>query len=216
MQNDFNIVVLISGNGSNLQAIIDAIAAGKINGRIVAVISDQVDAYGLERAESAGIKTEVLLAKDHTDRASYDNALQTCIDRYQPQLIVLAGFMRILGKALVKHFHGRVINIHPSLLPNYRGLHTHERVLEAGEKYHGTSVHFVTEELDGGPLIAQETIEITEKDTPETLKQRIQTVEHQLYPKIIAYFAEKRLGLTPKGVVFDDKLLKDQNPTCET
>jgi phosphoribosylglycinamide formyltransferase-1 len=191
------IVILISGNGSNLQAIIDAIASNKLNAEIRAVISNRDDAYGLKRARLANIPTEILLNKDYPTREAYDAALQKKLEQYQPQLIVLAGFMRILGKQLIHHYHGRLINIHPSLLPKHRGLHTHQRVLDAGEKEHGVTIHYVTEELDSGPIIAQEKIRVEDNDTTESLQQKIQQLEHRLYPQVIQQLAENFLNPVP-------------------
>jgi len=187
-QHSYPIIVLISGNGTNLQAIIDAIDKG-LPAQIRAVISNRDDAYGLERARLANIPTEVLPYKGFKDRVDYDLALEKLIDKYQPKLVVMAGFMRIIGPELVKHLRGRLINIHPSLLPKYRGLDTHQRVLAAGDKEHGVSIHFVTDDLDGGPIIAQAKIEIAPDDTPETLEAKIHKQEHILYPEVIRGFA---------------------------
>jgi phosphoribosylglycinamide formyltransferase-1 len=173
MDDAFPISVLISGGGTNLQAIIDAAARGDIPARIDSVVSDQQEAFGLKRAESAGIRTEVLTAEGFDNREAYDVALGELLAGLQPRLIVLAGFMRILTGPLVRAWEGRMLNVHPSLLPGYRGLHTHRRVLEAGETYHGTSVHFVTEELDGGPVIAQARLRIGPADTPDSLNARV-------------------------------------------
>lgn len=190
-QHPINVVVLISGNGSNLQAMIDAIQAGKVNAKIACVISNQADAYGLERARAAHIPTAVLSHKDFPDREHYDNALTALIDEYQPDLIALAGFMRILGSTIVDHFKHRMINLHPSLLPKYRGLHTHEKVIANGDKEHGCSIHFVTSELDGGPVIKQAKLTVADDDTADSLKQRVHQLEHQLYPEVIQWFAEQ-------------------------
>ncbi len=206
-QSSLKIAVLISGNGSNLQAIIDAIKAQTLNANIVVVISDRADAFGLQRAAKANIPTEILPAKSFTDRSEYDLALQQLIESYHPGIIVLAGFMRILSPAFVEHFAGKIINIHPSLLPNYRGLNTHERVLTAQEKIHGVSIHFVTAELDGGPVIAQAQLEIDPNDTAETLKQRVHQLEHQLYPEVLRWFAQARLQFKANHVYLDGSLL---------
>ncbi len=149
------ILVLISGNGSNLQTILDGCAGGKIAGEVVGVISNKADAYGLVRAKEAGVATAILAQQQFVSREEYDAALLALMADYQPDLVVLAGFMRILSADLVRHFAGRMINIHPSLLPKYQGLHTHQRAIDAGDDEHGASVHFVTEELDGGPVILQ-------------------------------------------------------------
>ncbi|MCG7873423.1 MAG: phosphoribosylglycinamide formyltransferase [Candidatus Thiodiazotropha lotti] len=203
------VVVLISGNGSNLQAIIDASQHG-LPIQIAAVISNRPDVHGLQRASSAAIETAVLDHQAFADRASYDQALIELIDRYQPELVVLAGFMRILTTPFVRHYAGRLLNIHPSLLPKYTGLHTHKRVLEAGDQLHGVSVHFVTEELDGGPLIAQAQVAVLPEDDPQSLAARVLEKEHQLYPLVVGWFAQKRLQLNETGEVIlnNEKLLQ--------
>ncbi len=188
------LVVLISGSGSNLQAIING-AADDLPVEIRAVICNKADAYGLERARKAGVETRVLDHKEFSDRESYDLALGDLIEEYQPGLVILAGFMRILTPALVSRFHGRMLNIHPSLLPKFRGLHTHERAIEAGEKMHGASVHFVTEELDGGPLIIQAQVPVKADDDPDALAARVLKQEHILYPTAIRMFAEGSLHM---------------------
>ena len=190
------LVVLISGNGSNLQALIDAQESEEgLGGQIAAVISDQADAYGLERARQAGIPAEVLAAGDFKSREDYDQALMRLIDDYQPDLLVLAGFMRILSPAFVLRYHGKLLNIHPSLLPKYKGLHTHRRVLEAGDQEHGVSIHFVTEELDGGPLVIQAKVAVEVDDDEKSLARRVQTKEHLLYPITVRWFLQGRLKL---------------------
>ena len=190
------LLVLISGNGSNLQALIDAQESEEgLGGRIAAVISDQADAYGLERARQADIPTEVLSASDYKSREDYDQALMRLVDDYQPDLLVLAGFMRILSPAFVVRYHGKLLNIHPSLLPKYKGLHTHRRVLEAGDAEHGVSIHFVTEELDGGPLVIQARVPVEVDDDEERLARRVQAREHLLYPIVVRWFLQGRLQL---------------------
>ncbi|WP_428033592.1 phosphoribosylglycinamide formyltransferase [Amphritea sp.] len=196
-----SIVVLISGSGSNLQAIIDAIASGQINGRIAAVLSNKADAYGLIRARTAGIPEIIISHKDYDSRESFDAAMIKAIDAYQPDLIVLAGFMRILTADFVRHYRGRMFNIHPSLLPKYKGLHTHQRALEAGDSQHGCTVHFVTEELDGGPLALQAPIDILATDTIESLQQRVHSAEHKIYPLAVEWFCAERLTLSVSGSV---------------
>lgn len=198
-----NVVVLLSGTGSNLQALIDSTQAGDNPARISAVISNRADAYGLERARKAGIPTEALDHSGFEGREAFDAALIELIDQYQPQLVVLAGFMRILSADFVRHYQGRLLNIHPSLLPRYKGLHTHRRALEAADAEHGCSVHFVTEELDGGPLVVQAVIPVQLGDTPQTLAQRVHTQEHQIYPLAVRWFAEGRLRLGEHGAVLD-------------
>ncbi|MEE9451451.1 MAG: phosphoribosylglycinamide formyltransferase [Gammaproteobacteria bacterium] len=200
------IVVLISGHGSNLQAIIDEIDKD-LPIQISAVISDQANAYGLTRARQAGIKTTVVPAQDYPNRQAYDQALLTTIKQYQPELIVLSGFMRILGEVIIYHYTGKIINIHPSLLPKFKGLHTYVQAIAAQEKHHGSSVHFVTAELDSGPIIAQSTLDILADDSAETLKQRTQSLEHQLYPQVLRWFAENSLHLSAEGIYKDNQLL---------
>ena len=197
------VAVMISGSGTNLQAILDAADAGAIPIRVHAVLSDVPGAFGLERARQAGVAAECLPAADFSDRHAFDRALGQRLEQLAPGLVVLAGFMRILSAPLVRAWAGRMLNIHPSLLPAYRGLHTHRRVLEAGERQHGTSVHFVTEELDGGPLIAQARLDIGPEDTETSLNQRIQALEHRLYPQVIGWFGAGRLGLGADGVELD-------------
>ncbi|WP_158154206.1 phosphoribosylglycinamide formyltransferase [Pseudomonas sp.] len=204
-----NVVVLLSGTGSNLQALIDSVnqAAGANPARICAVISNRADAYGLERARHAGIPTAVLDHKAFEGREAFDAALVELIDGYTPDLVVLAGFMRILSGGFVRHYQGRLLNIHPSLLPRYKGLHTHQRAIEAGDTEHGCSVHFVTEELDGGPLVVQAVIPIQLDDTPATLAHRVHAQEHQIYPLAVRWFAEGRLRLGASGALLDGQAL---------
>ena len=201
------IVVLISGRGSNLQSIIDQTASGDLPVEIRAVISNRPGVQGLDRAAAAGIETRVLDHGNFPDRESYDRALAELIDSYDPRLVILAGFMRILTPGFVRHYAGRMLNIHPSLLPKFRGLHTHERALEAGEKEHGASIHFVTEELDGGPVFLQAVVPVLPDDTPERLAARVLEQEHRLYPEAIRWFAEGRIRLTEDG-----RLLLDGKP----
>ncbi len=196
------VVVLISGGGTNLQAIIDG-SFSDLPISLKAVISNEPDAYGLERARQAGIATGVLSHRDYADRESYDAALADLIDEHEPGLVVLAGFMRILTPDFVRHYSGRLFNIHPSLLPRYRGLHTHARVLEAGETEHGATVHFVTEELDGGPLIIQARVPVLPDDDSDSLAQRVLEKEHIIYPTAIRWFAEGRLRLDDGMVTLD-------------
>ncbi len=200
-------VVLLSGNGSNLQAIIDAIASEALPIEIRAVISNRPQAFGLERARRAGLFNAVLEHAAFADRASFDRALMALIDAHQPGLVILAGFMRILTPEFVRHYHGRLLNIHPSLLPNYTGLDTHRRALAAGEREHGASVHFVTEELDGGPVIIQGRVPVLADDTPESLASRVLALEHRLYPLAIRWFAEGRLRLHDSSLLFDGQPL---------
>ena len=189
------IVVLISGSGSNLQAIIDACQLGRLDAQVVAVFSNKADAFGLQRAQQAGIATHSLQVGDYQDREAFDLALIAAIDGYQPDLVVLAGYMRILSPPFVAHYLGRLINIHPSLLPKYPGLHTHRRALENGDREHGASVHFVTEQLDGGPVILQATIPIYPTDNEQDLAKRLLSQEHLIYPLVVQWWVAGRLQL---------------------
>lgn len=207
MSTPCNVVVLISGSGSNLQALIDSLAGADTPAVIRAVISNRADAYGLERARKAGIETRFLDHKAYADRESFDAALIQAIDGFDADLVLLAGFMRILSADFVRHYQGRLLNIHPSLLPQYKGLHTHQRALEAGDAEHGCSVHFVTEELDGGPLVVQAAIPVESDDTPETLAQRVHVQEHVIYPLAMRWFAEGRVRLGEHGAMLDGELL---------
>ncbi|HZJ94812.1 MAG TPA: phosphoribosylglycinamide formyltransferase [Thiopseudomonas sp.] len=200
------IVVLISGSGSNLQAIMDDLADHP-SARICAVISNRADAYGLVRAEQAGIAQQVLSHKDFVDRLTFDTALMQIIDQHQPDLVVLAGFMRILSPEFTRHYARRLLNIHPSLLPKYKGLNTHQRALDAGDLEHGCSVHFVTEELDGGPVVIQASLPVYTNDTAEQLALRVHALEHQIYPLAVRWFAEGRLRLSAQGALLDGQPL---------
>ncbi len=190
------IVVLISGSGTNLQAIIDACKLADYPGSVVGVVSNKSDAYGLTRAQDAGIETVVLSHKNFESRENYDQALITKIDQLTPDVIVLAGFMRILTPAFVQHYQGKLLNIHPSLLPKYQGLNTHQRAIDAGDKEHGVSVHFVTEELDGGPVILQAKVPVFDGDTTDDLAARVHEQEHRIYPLVIKWLCQKRLCMT--------------------
>ncbi|MBA1445512.1 MAG: phosphoribosylglycinamide formyltransferase [Chromatiales bacterium] len=202
------LVALISGSGTNLQAIIDG-AVGDLPVEIRAVISNRPDVYGLTRADNANIPTRVLNHKAFPDRESYDQALIELIDEYQPELVVLAGFMRILTPGFVRHYAGRMFNIHPSLLPKFRGLNTHQQALDEGETLHGASVHFVTEELDGGPLIVQAQVPVQDGDDARTLANRVLQREHLIYPLAIRWFAQQRLWLAGNDQVYlDDQPLQ--------
>lgn len=205
-----SIVVLISGSGSNLQAIMDACQQNKINGKINAVISNKADAYGLTRAQNGDIATHTLSHKEFDSRELYDQALIELIDQYQPQVVVLAGFMRILTAQFVEHYKGKLINIHPSLLPKYQGLNTHQRAIDAGDDEHGCSVHFVTEELDGGPVILQAKVPVFAEDSADDLAQRVHVQEHLIYPMVVKWMCENRLKMTNEGAYLDDSLLPPQ------
>ncbi len=205
--NQLRVVVLISGTGSNCQAIIEQSIKPSSSYTVVAVLSDRPGATGLAAAAALGIPSQSLDCKHDKSRAHFDTELLQAIENYQPDLIVLAGFMRILSSEFVHHFEGKLINIHPSLLPKYPGLNTHRRVLEAGDPIHGASVHFVTEELDGGPVIAQITVPVNPGDTVTTLAARVLAREHQLYPQVIELFAQKRLKQVGNRVSLDDTLI---------
>jgi phosphoribosylglycinamide formyltransferase-1 len=203
------VVVLIGGNGSNLQAIIDNQQQGlPIN--IAGVISHRPDAYGLVRAERAGIPTHVVDHQQFSDRQHFETALIDAIKSYAPRLIIMAGFMRILSPFFVEQFPSQIMNIHPSLLPKWKGLNTHQRVLEAKEIEHGVSIHFVTSELDGGPIIAQVKIPVLPNDDVETLTERVHHAEHWLYPQVIGWFAQNRLKCVANIVTVDNEPIGSQ------
>ncbi len=190
------LVVLISGQGRNLQALIDAIADGKLQARIAAVVSNRTDAYGLERARRAGIPTQVLSHRGFPDRESFDAALVDLIAPHRPDIVVLAGFMRILTPVFVRAFAGRMLNIHPSLLPRHPGLDTHRKALEAGDREHGATVHFVTEALDGGPAIIQGAFTIGSEDTANSLAERVMhDIEVRIFPQAVQWMVQGRLTL---------------------
>lgn len=189
------LVVLISGNGSNLQSILDACESGRINGSLAAVFSNKASAYGLTRAQQASVPAHALSAQDFADRDAFDRQLMQQIDAYAPDLVVLAGYMRILSPAFVAHYHNRLLNIHPSLLPKYPGLHTHRQALANGDAEHGTSVHFVTDELDGGPIILQARVPVFADDDEAEISARVQHQEHAIYPLVISWFVEGRLQM---------------------
>jgi phosphoribosylglycinamide formyltransferase-1 len=190
-----NIVILISGRGSNMEALIAARDAGNLPVNIAAVISNRPAAAGLATAARAGIATRHLDHKAFAGREAFDAALAECIDGYAPDLVVLAGFMRILSEGFVRHYEGRLINIHPSLLPSFPGLHTHQRALEEGVRIHGCTVHFVTPTLDHGPVIIQAAVPVLDGDTEASLAARILVQEHKIYPQAVRWFAEDKLTL---------------------
>ncbi|OUR62205.1 phosphoribosylglycinamide formyltransferase [Colwellia sp. 39_35_sub15_T18] len=205
------IVVLISGSGTNLQAIIDACKNSDYPGEVVGVVSNKADVYGLTRAENAGIANIALAHQDFDCRASYDQALMTEIDKFTPDVIVLAGFMRILTPAFVLHYQGKLLNIHPSLLPKYQGLNTHQRAIDAGDTEHGVSVHFVTEELDGGPVILQAKVPVFDGDSSDDLAARVHEQEHRIYPLVVKWLCQNRLSMHKNAeqeqAILDDKVL---------
>ena len=198
-----NIVILISGRGSNMEAVVRAAKAEQWPARVVAVISNRADASGLAFAADHGIKTAVVANKDYASRAEFDAALQTVIDGYAPDLVVLAGFMRILTEQFVAHYAGRVLNIHPSLLPLFPGLATHAQALAAGVAEHGATVHFVTAELDHGPMVLQAAVPVLPDDTVETLSARVLEQEHVIYPRAVRWFVEGRLTIAQGAVHVD-------------
>jgi phosphoribosylglycinamide formyltransferase-1 len=195
------IVILISGRGSNMEAIVRAAQAEQWPARIAAVISNRADAPGLAFAAAQGIATRVVANKDFSSRAQFDEALQACVDAFAPDLLVLAGFMRILTPGFVEHYAGRMLNIHPSLLPRFPGLATHEQALAAGMAEHGATVHFVTAELDHGPIVVQASVPVLPDDTPVSLAQRVLEQEHLLYPRAVRAFIEGRLALENGSVI---------------
>jgi len=196
-------VVLVSGNGSNLQAFIDAVAASELDLDLAAVISNRADAYGLQRARDAGIEDVCVPSRGVADRDMYDRQLAGTIERYSAQLVILAGFMRILGKPIVERFAGRMLNIHPSLLPKFPGLDTHARALAAGEREHGCTVHFVTEELDGGPPIIQARVAVAADDDADSLARRVLALEHKVYPRAAALFVAGRVRCVDQHCYLD-------------
>ena len=201
------LVVLISGRGSNLQAILDQAVSGELPVEVAAVVSNRPGVHGLERARQAGVPALELDHKNFADRPEFEAALIETIDHRHPDLVVLAGFMRVLTAGFTEHYRGRLLNIHPSLLPKFRGLHTHERAIAAGETEHGASIHFVTAELDGGPVIVQARVPVLPGDDSDALAARVLEQEHRLYPLAIRWFAEQRLRLEGEQVWFDGQPL---------
>lgn len=204
------LVVLVSGQGSNLQAILDACQQGQIHGSVAAVFSNKSDAYGLTRACEAGVPAHALAASQFADRGAFDRQLMLEIDAYAPDLVVLAGYMRILSPAFVQHYAGRMLNIHPSLLPKYPGLHTHRQAIENGDEEHGTSVHFVTEQLDGGPVILQAKVPVFVEDSEEDVNARVQHQEHAIYPLVVSWFVDGRLAMRDDAAWLDGKKLPEE------
>jgi phosphoribosylglycinamide formyltransferase-1 len=198
-----NIVILISGRGSNMEAVVRAAQSEQWPARIAAVISNKADAKGLEFAAAHGIPTAVVAHKEYPSREAFDAALQEVIDAYQPDLVVLAGFMRILTPGFVEHYAGRMLNIHPSLLPLFPGLHTHEQAIASGLATHGATVHFVTADLDHGPMVDQASVPVLAGDTPEVLAARVLVQEHVMYPRAIRWFIEDRLRIEDGKVHVD-------------
>ena len=199
--------VLLSGTGSNFQSILNRVSSGRLDVEVAAALSDRPDAQGLERAGAAGIPAVGLAPCDFADKRSWWDAFAGCLRSFAPDVVVLAGFMHILPGFLCDEYRGRALNIHPSLLPRYRGLHTYRRVLKAGDDWHGTTVHFVTRELDSGPLIAQARLRVTGEDGEDSLKARVQACEHVLYPRVLQWMAEGRLRMGEFRAALDGREL---------
>lgn len=204
------VVILISGRGSNLQAMLEESRTGKLPIEIRAVISNNPAAEGLQRAHAAGVPAEIIDHRDYAERSQFDAALMQAIDRHAPRLVILAGFMRILGDAFIRHYAGRLLNIHPSLLPAFKGIDTHARALAAGAAQHGASVHFVTNDLDGGPVIVQASVPVRVGDTADTLAARVLHEEHRILPLAIRWFAEERLSIRNGQVLLDGEIRPEQ------
>ncbi len=202
-------IVLISGNGSNLQSIIDSIDSGQINASLSAVISNNADAYGLTRANNHAIETRVIDHRLYDSRDAFDQALQQCIEEFEPDYIVLAGFMRILGSALIQAYKNKILNIHPSLLPKYKGLNTYQRAMDNSETEHGVSIHVVTAELDDGPVLMCGRYAIEDGDTLSDLQHKGQKLEHRMYPKIIQWLSEKKLQIDEHSIEFEQQVLQE-------
>ena len=208
-------VILISGSGSNLQAFIDQVNSGELDIEISLVISNKADAYGLERASNAAINSDCINHRDFSSRLEFDQALMQRIDQVKPDMVILAGFMRILTPEFVNHYQGRLINIHPSLLPKYPGVDTHQRAIDAGDQWHGASIHFVVPEVDAGPVILQGRLAINSDDTAESLQQRIHKIEHKLYPLAVKWFSQKRLENKNGKILLDGELSSKQLQTFD-
>jgi phosphoribosylglycinamide formyltransferase-1 len=206
--------VFVSGGGTNLQAFIDAVRAGRLDLDLAVVVSNKPDVKALERARRAGIPAECVQNSDFAERAQFDEALATTVDRYRPDLLILAGFMRILTTAFVRRYEGRILNVHPSLLPRFPGLNTHQRVIDAGDRSHGSTVHFVTGELDGGPAIVQGRLPVLPGDTALSLSHRVQALEHRIYPAATALFAAGRLACRNGEAWLDGQRLDEPLQYC--
>jgi phosphoribosylglycinamide formyltransferase 1 len=207
--NPLKLVVCISGNGSNLQSIVDAINLGELNGSIACVISDKPDAYGLIRARNHGLRSHSIDPRHYADRISYDIDLRQFLESLEFDYLVLAGFMRILDSAFVKAFERRILNIHPSILPNYKGLNTHQRAMQNNEKEHGVSIHIVTAELDDGPVLLRGRYNIESDHKLSDLQTMGHTLEHKMYPLVLSWIQEKRLTITRGGIGFDGSSVID-------
>lgn len=203
------VAILISGGGSNMATIAHECQRGRIAATVNIVISDRPGVAGITKARDLGIEAHVISSKEAVDRAAFELALAKCLDTHNPDLVVLAGFMRVLSGAFVERYAGRMLNIHPSLLPKYPGLHTHRRALEAGDSAHGASVHFVTAELDGGPLILQSQVPVVAGDTESTLSARVRVTEHVIYPQVIEWIADGRLAWNDGHPTLDGQPLNE-------
>jgi phosphoribosylglycinamide formyltransferase-1 len=201
--------ILISGSGTNLQSFIDQVNNGALSANIALVFSNRKEAYGLTRAQQAGIPTACISHRDFADREQFDRALAAALDEVEPELIILAGFMRILSPWFVNRYAGKILNIHPALLPKYPGLDTHARALAAGDSHHGSTVHFVTEELDGGPRILAGRLPIQDCESPDALKARVQALEHRIYPQAAELFAAGRVRFRDGHALLDGKPLDE-------
>ncbi|MDH5432756.1 MAG: phosphoribosylglycinamide formyltransferase [Gammaproteobacteria bacterium] len=199
------LAILISGSGSNLQSFIDAISENSLQAEIALVLSNNADAYGLERAKLAGIKNLVISHTDYESRESFDEALAEEIKKHSIDFIILAGFMRILSPDFINQFKDKILNIHPSLLPKYPGLHTHRRAIENADEYHGTSIHLVNEELDGGPLIAQAHLKLNIQNDEAEVMKAVQKLEHQLYPAVVNLLVQDKIRIKADGIYYDNK-----------
>ncbi|MDH5620970.1 MAG: phosphoribosylglycinamide formyltransferase [Gammaproteobacteria bacterium] len=214
MANPCKTAILISGSGTNLQAFINAVAGGGLPLELAVVFSNNPRAFGLERAEEAGIPTACIPHTDYPDRATFDRALTDVLEPFAPELLILAGYMRILSPEFVAHYPGRILNIHPALLPLYPGLNTHQRVLDAGDQWHGSTVHFVTEELDGGPRILQGRLQVIPGESAEDLATRVQAIEHKIYPEAASWVGSGRVEFRRGECWIDGKLARE--PVVQT
>lgn len=205
------IAVLVSGSGSNLQALIDA----KLSGQIVGVLSNRPDAYALERAKQAGIKTALVEHKQYPSREAFDDVMHQQLLDWGVNLVVLAGFMRILSEKFVKAWEGKMLNIHPSLLPHYKGMHTHQRVLNTGDVLHGCTVHYVTPELDAGQALAQGVLKVSHQDTTYTLAQRVHVLEHLIYPQVVEWICNGTIQHTEQGVLYRNAKMQEPVQFCK-
>ncbi len=207
MTEPVKLVVIISGNGSNLQSIINAIESGQVNAKIGAVISNNPNAFGLSRAKKHSIKQQIVDHRSFNDRGAFDQSLLETVNRYSPDFIVLAGFMRILGSAFIQAYEGKILNIHPSILPDYKGLNTHQRAIDNQETEHGVSIHLVTESLDDGQVLLRGRYPIEARDTVEDLQRKGHALEHQMYPRLIQWLCDQELEVSPNEITFRKQLL---------